>query len=156
MPDSGEVVKLPQIAARERGPGPARYLLKTLSKHADHDITKYRNPAFSFGSRLQPVKTFNSPGPCHLPMEGVNRYGANGSFKYSMLGGATSDKMTKIITPGPACNKKYQNEFDCVSIEHYILTNTDIHQSLHNALRSTDTKEIQGSFWKKDRNHANH
>lgn len=103
MPDSrdGEVVKLPQIAARERGPGPARYLLKTLSKHVDHDITKYRNPAFSFGSRLQPIKSFNSPGPCHLPIDGVNRFGTNGSFKYSMLGGANSDKMTKIITPGP-------------------------------------------------------
>lgn len=103
MPDSREsqVVKLPQIAARERGPGPARYMLKTLTKHENHDITKHRNPAFSFGSRLQPIKAFNSPGPCYLPMEGVNRYGMNGSFRYSMLGAANSAKLTKNIVPGP-------------------------------------------------------
>lgn len=103
MPDSvdGQVVKLPQIAARERGPGPARYLLKPLSKHENHDVSKHRNPAFSFGVRLQPNKLFNSPGPCHLPLDGVSRFGVDGSYKYSMLGGANSDKMTKLITPGP-------------------------------------------------------
>lgn len=101
MPDSidGQVVKLPQIAARERGPGPARYMLKTLCKSQSHDITKRRNPEYSLGSRLQPIKSFNSPGPCYLPMEGVSRFGTNGSFRYSMLGAA--DKMTKFNPPGP-------------------------------------------------------
>ena len=63
----GQVVKLPQIAARERGPGPTRYMLKTLCRSNGHDITKPRNPAYSLGPRLQPIKSFNSPGPCHLP-----------------------------------------------------------------------------------------
>ena len=103
MPDSrdGGVVKLPQIAARERGPGPARYMLKTLSKYENHEIAKYRNPAYSFGTRPNPIKVFNSPGPCHLPTEGVNRFGMNGSFKYSMLGDGNRAKMTKFVTPGP-------------------------------------------------------
>ena len=107
MPDSrdGEVVKLPQIAARERGPGPARYMLKTLSKYENHDIAKYRNPAYSFGTRPKPIKVFNSPGPCHLPTEGVNRFGMNGSFKYSMLGDGNRAKMTKFVTPGPGRRK---------------------------------------------------
>ena len=103
MPDSrdGQVVKLPQITERERGPGPARYMLKTLSKYESHDISKHRNPAYSFGTRLKPLKAFNSPGPCYLPTEGVNRFGVSGSFKYSMLGDGDPAKMTKLITPGP-------------------------------------------------------
>jgi len=107
MPNSrdDQVVKLPQIAARERGPGPARYMLKTLSKYESHDITKHRSPAFSFGTRLEPIKTFNSPGPCHLPTEGANRFGMNGSVKYSMLGDGNPAKMTKLITPGPGRRK---------------------------------------------------
>jgi len=107
MPENkdGQAVKLPQIGARERGPGPARYMLKTLSKYESHDISKHRCPAYSFGTRLKPIKSFNSPGPCYLPTEGVNRFGMNGSFKYSMFGDGNPAKMTKLITPGPGRRK---------------------------------------------------
>ncbi|XP_027048876.1 outer dense fiber protein 3-like isoform X2 [Pocillopora damicornis] len=101
MPDSrdGQVVKLPQIAARERGPGPARYMLKSLCRSDSHDITKHRNPAYSLGPRLQPVKSFNSPGPCYLPAPGVTSVGPDGTPKWSMLGAAS--KTTKFNPPGP-------------------------------------------------------
>lgn len=104
MPDSrdGQVVKLPQIAARERGPGPARYMLKSLCRSDSHDITKHRNPAYSLGPRLQPVKSFNSPGPCYLPAPGVTSVGPDGTPKWSMLGAAS--KTTKFNPPGPGRN----------------------------------------------------
>ena len=41
----------PEIAAKIRGPGPAKYGLPATVGHRGHDPTKKRLPAFTFGTR---------------------------------------------------------------------------------------------------------
>ena len=43
---------VPVIAAKLRGPGPAKYRLPGTVGSKDHDPTKHKDPAFSFGMRL--------------------------------------------------------------------------------------------------------
>ncbi|EZA58687.1 Outer dense fiber protein, partial [Ooceraea biroi] len=43
-------------------PGP-QYELKTLVGHKNHCISKYRNPAYTFGGRRMIIETEKSPGP---------------------------------------------------------------------------------------------
>ena len=42
----------PVIAARLRGPGPAKYKLPGTTGFEKHDATKKKMPAFSFGKRF--------------------------------------------------------------------------------------------------------
>ncbi|XP_076681633.1 uncharacterized protein LOC143375896 [Andrena cerasifolii] len=48
-----------------RSPGP-KYQLKTLVGHPEHCISKYRNPAYTFGTRLRSLKPCVGPGPKYL------------------------------------------------------------------------------------------
>lgn len=42
----------PMIHARMTGPGPAKYKLPGTTGYMDHDGTKKKMPAFSFGKKL--------------------------------------------------------------------------------------------------------
>lgn len=104
MPDSnaGDHVKLPLISAVHRGPGPAKYVLPSLCSHVGHDVSKTRNPSHSFGVRHKHALTADSsPGPRYLQKEGVDRYGPDGSFKFSMGGAARYSQFTRQPVPGP-------------------------------------------------------
>ena len=47
-----EQQKGPVIAAKLRGPGPAKYKLPGTTGYRDHDVTKKKMPAFSLGKRF--------------------------------------------------------------------------------------------------------
>lgn len=51
------------IAAKLKGPGPAKYKLPGTTGYRDHDVTKKKMPAFSFGKRFNTkvrIKTLNT------------------------------------------------------------------------------------------------
>lgn len=104
MPENNaaDQVTFPPIAASFRGPGPGRYMLPTSCRFLGHDVRKKRNPAYSFGSRhLHALANECSPGPRYLPSDKVTRIGINGNPKYSMLGDARYEKLSKLKVPGP-------------------------------------------------------
>lgn len=102
MPDESNSVKLPPIGATFRGPGPGRYMLPTTCSFSTHDLTKRRNPAFSFGSYHKHALTNEcSPGPSYLPNSRVTRNGLEGNPKYSLGGTDKSTIKTIFKTPGP-------------------------------------------------------
>lgn len=104
MPDSnvGDQVKLPPIGAMFRGPGPGRYMLPTLCSHQGHDGRKKRNPAYSFGNKhLHSLTNDCSPGPRYLQDSRVTKTGLDGNPKYSMLGNARFENLSKLKVPGP-------------------------------------------------------
>ena len=43
----------PVIAAKLKGPGPAKYKLPGTTGCLNHDVTKKKMPAFSFGKRFK-------------------------------------------------------------------------------------------------------
>ena len=58
-----EQQKGPVIAAKLKGPGPAKYKLPGTTGYRDHDVTKKKMPAFSFGKRFNTkvkIKTLNT------------------------------------------------------------------------------------------------
>ncbi|XP_076398101.1 uncharacterized protein LOC100884001 [Megachile rotundata] len=48
-----------------RGPGP-KYLLRTLVGYDEHCLSKYRNPAYTFGIRTPARQICQAPGPKYL------------------------------------------------------------------------------------------
>ena len=102
MPDDTNSVKLPPIGATFRGPGPGRYMLPTACNYISHDLTKRRNPAFSFGGYHKHALTNDcSPGPTYLPHAGVTRIGMEGNPKHSLGGTDRYSKRTIFRPPGP-------------------------------------------------------
>ncbi|XP_041611387.1 outer dense fiber protein 3B isoform X5 [Vulpes lagopus] len=78
------------------GPGeavtpPAGYTL--------HDPSRPRAPAFSFGARLPPPRTFCGPGPGHLVPARMTVRGPDGSPAYSIHG--RPRPAAPLLTPGP-------------------------------------------------------
>lgn len=102
MPDDTQNVKLPPIGASFRGPGPGRYQLPTTCSYLSHDVSKRRNPAYSFGSKHKHALTNDcSPGPSYLQSEGITRNGKEGNPKYSLGGTDRFAKRTILRPPGP-------------------------------------------------------
>ncbi|XP_078037333.1 uncharacterized protein LOC144470258 [Augochlora pura] len=74
-----------------RGPGP-KYLLRTLVGYKEHCLSKYRNPAYTFGKRLFGQKPCEGPGPRYLlpaPKPGGYSFGIAGK------------SLEPFCTPGP-------------------------------------------------------
>ena len=104
MPDShaGDKVTFPPIGAMFRGPGPGRYMLPTTCSYQGHDFTKHRKPAASFGLRhLHALTNDCSPGPKYLQDARITRTGLEGNPKYSLLGNARFEQLSKLNVPGP-------------------------------------------------------
>ena len=90
----------PRIAAKESGPGPAKYYLPGTCGHKEHDCTKQRKPAFSFGQKHQHHHAYvASPGPAYFVDPGVTRFGKKGNPVYSLYG--RPKKSAIFVTPGP-------------------------------------------------------
>lgn len=90
----------PMIAAREKGPGPGRYLLPSSTGTSNHDASKKKASSYSFGTAL-PSSIFQStagPGPSHKVEPGMSRHGKGDAPKYTMSGRAKDIKTSK--TPG--------------------------------------------------------
>uniref|UniRef100_A0A8I3PZ20 Ciliary microtubule associated protein 1B n=3 Tax=Canis lupus TaxID=9612 RepID=A0A8I3PZ20_CANLF len=86
------------IAALYRGPGP-KYLLPPNTGYTLHDPSRPRAPAFSFGARLPPPRTFCGPGPGHLVPARMTVRGPDGSPAYSIHG--RPRPAAPLLTPGP-------------------------------------------------------
>lgn len=88
------------IAARERGPGPGRYLLPSSVGTNNHDVTKKQAAGFSFGTKL-PNSIFQKtpgPGPAHFLNPKLGRHGIEEKPAYSIAGRAKDFKSAR--TPG--------------------------------------------------------
>lgn len=92
----------PMIAARERGPGPGRYLLPSACGTSNHDVTKKKSSSFSFGTKLASsiFKNTPGPGPAHKVDSGLSRHGKEDMPKYTMAGRGKDFKSSKTPAPG--------------------------------------------------------
>ena len=91
------------VEARHRGPGPGRYMLPSTLGYKEHDITKYKQPAHSFGMKLESglLKTCqHSPGPIYAFDSMYTKHGKDGSPHFSIYG--RIQPLTVQETPSPA------------------------------------------------------
>lgn len=88
----------PMIGAMFRGPGPAAYLLPGSTGHPGHDFSKFRKPAYSFGSRTWKNQQAAVPGPKYLITD-VTRHGKEGTPKYTLHD--RTNLQGKFQTPAP-------------------------------------------------------
>lgn len=95
----------PKIAAKERGPGPGRYLLPSLIGTDNVDQRVQIKPCYTFGTHLGSTlgRSTIGPGPAHFVPPKVTRQGTNEKPSYSMAGRAKDFKNAK--TPGPGAYK---------------------------------------------------
>lgn len=99
MPTSSSQSCRPYIAAMMKGPGPAKYGLPSCLGFQEHDLSKVKSPAFSFGRRLPSQRSNGSPGPSYMIPARMTRNGGDGTPAYS-LHGRTSMRQS-FVTPGP-------------------------------------------------------
>eukprot|EP00052_Salpingoeca_macrocollata_P002916 m.33085 g.33085 ORF g.33085 m.33085 type:complete len:247 (-) comp12829_c0_seq1:75-815(-) len=88
----------PPIAAKERGPGPARYQLP--SSMGAQDKTKKADPAFSFGAKIPDNTKSQSPGPGYYINPKLSRHGPAGAPAFSMAGRPKETKKVENPPPG--------------------------------------------------------
>jgi hypothetical protein len=103
---AGTESQRPQIAAMERGPGPARYQLPTMTGSEGHDATRRTWPTYSFGRRLGTwFGKSETPGPGYAIDPTITRKGKDGTPSYSLYG--RHKDLNSFKTPGPG---RYVNE----------------------------------------------
>nr|XP_031834027.1 outer dense fiber protein 3-B-like [Nomia melanderi] len=74
-----------------RSPGP-KYPLKTLVGYKEHCLSKYRNPAYSFGAQLISLRACEGPGPKYLLPDPKR-----GGFSFGLVGRSVDT----FCGPGP-------------------------------------------------------
>ena len=79
-------VRRSEIAAKHKGPGPAKYILPNQTGRICHDPTRFISPAYSFGKRLGSslVRPWSSPGPVHYIHPSLTRTGKEGAPAYTL------------------------------------------------------------------------
>ncbi|KZC12073.1 Outer dense fiber protein 3, partial [Dufourea novaeangliae] len=93
------------------GPGP-KYKLKTLVGYQEHCISKYRNPAYSFGNQFFPSKRCEIPGPKYLLPDPKR-----GGFSFGLIGrtfGTSCTPGPKYVLPSsknPAFSLKFRTKY---------------------------------------------
>jgi len=92
----------PMIAAKEKGPGPGRYLLPSAVGSSNHDQTKKMSASFSFGTKLPNsiIRPTAGPGPAHNVPPAIQRTGKDEAPKYSMAGRPNENKLARTPAPG--------------------------------------------------------
>lgn len=95
------------IAAKLKGPGPAKYRLPGTCGEGNHDITRKKMPAFSFGKRFTNNYESCSPGPSYMVPQFVTRTGRNSAPAYSLYGRQPERKGEKTPAPGNYSPEKY-------------------------------------------------
>uniref|UniRef100_A0A0A9YY38 Outer dense fiber protein 3-like protein 2 n=1 Tax=Lygus hesperus TaxID=30085 RepID=A0A0A9YY38_LYGHE len=101
--DKGKTDDKSKIKNKDRdcghsGPGPI-YMLPPVLGYPDHDITRYRNPAFTVAGRQTKKPGYATPGPIYDPGE-YNRFGAKFSPKVTINKRVYPPR--KDFGPGPA------------------------------------------------------
>ncbi|XP_063770536.1 protein CIMAP1D [Pseudophryne corroboree] len=98
--------KTPMIAAKDTGPGPARYNLPPTVGFVGHDYTKYSSPAYSFHGQRSHSADLNhsSPGPRYYVEPCLTRFGRSAGPAYSMLARGRP-AANKEVVPGPGVYK---------------------------------------------------
>ncbi|XP_069485581.1 ciliary microtubule associated protein 1B [Ambystoma mexicanum] len=86
------------IAALYSSPGP-KYGLPGNTGYAHHDPSRFRAPAYSFGSRRFQLTDDCSPGPGYLVPSNITTHGKDGTPAYSLYGRPKDLELFK--TPGP-------------------------------------------------------
>ncbi|NWS44515.1 ODF3A protein, partial [Probosciger aterrimus] len=86
------------IAALYTGPGP-KYGLPTSVGFREHDPSRDRAPAFSFGLRVEGRLQERSPGPVYLLPPGTTARGRAGPPAYSIY--SRQRELVPFNTPGP-------------------------------------------------------
>lgn len=96
-----ETIKRPQIGAMFRGPGPARYLLRGCTGYYQHDPSKNKAPAYTFGFKSNQFNLeVSSPGPAYLVPSNVTKTGKEGTPRYSLAGRTYLNGSFKTPAPG--------------------------------------------------------
>ncbi|NXI35138.1 ODF3A protein, partial [Galbula dea] len=88
------------IAALYCGPGPKYGLPSNVGYHL-HDPSRYRAPAYSFGSRFGSAQDNRSPGPVYLLPPGITVKGKDGTPSFSIH--SRPRDLLPFNTPGPGC-----------------------------------------------------
>lgn len=106
----------PNIAAKEKGPGPGRYGLPTTVGANGHDMTKKQSSAFTFGTHLGTTmgKKTVGPGPSHFVQPQSIRTGKTKGPSWSVPGRAKDFKTPRV--PGPGAYKPETVKIDKGSI----------------------------------------
>ncbi|XP_077328950.1 ciliary microtubule associated protein 1A-like [Lithobates pipiens] len=86
------------ISALYSSPGP-KYTLPGSTGYIQHDPSKYRAPAYSFGSRRFKFVDNCSPGPGYLVPANITMRGRDGTPAYSLYG--RPKDLNTFRTPGP-------------------------------------------------------
>ena len=81
------------------------FWIKNFSGFQEHDLSKVKSPAFSFGRRLPSQRSNGSPGPSYMIPARMTRNGGDGTPAYS-LHGRTSMRQS-FVTPGPGNYREY-------------------------------------------------
>jgi len=97
----------PVIAAKLKGPGPAKYRLPGTFGYEKHDVTRKKMPAFSFGKRFNTNYESCSPGPSYKVPQFVTRTGKNRAPAYSLYGRQPEQKGHMTPAPGKYSPEKY-------------------------------------------------
>ncbi|XP_032231317.2 outer dense fiber protein 3 isoform X2 [Nematostella vectensis] len=95
------------IAAKCRGPGPAKYLLPGTVGKKNHDVRKTTNPAFSFGQRHRDFFTQISPGPKYMVPSGLTQCGKDGTPAFSLYSRAKEKNLSHVPGPGEYSPEKH-------------------------------------------------
>ena len=103
----------PDIAAKQRGPGPAKYVLPNQTGRICHDPTRSISPAYSFGKRLGSslLHPWSSPGPVHYVHPSLTRTGKGGSPAYSLR--TKSKPLQPPLMPGPGAYRPERTPVLC-------------------------------------------
>lgn len=65
------------------GPGPGAYKLPALTGYDNHDVSRYRNPQYSMGLKLDAKRRRAGPGP-EYDVSGMTRFGKASPPAYSL------------------------------------------------------------------------
>ncbi|XP_066925074.1 ciliary microtubule associated protein 1A-like [Clytia hemisphaerica] len=95
------------IAAKLRGPGPAKYKLPGATGYKNHDGTKKKMPAFSFGKRFTVNHESCSPGPAYIIPQFITRVGKVAAPAYSLYGRQPEKMANNTPSPGQYSPEKF-------------------------------------------------
>jgi len=95
------------IAAKLRGPGPAKYKLPGATGYKDHDGTKKKMPSFSFGKRFSVNYESCSPGPSYMIPQFITRVGKVAAPAYSLYGRQPEKHINFTPAPGQYSPEKF-------------------------------------------------
>lgn len=95
------------IAAMLKGPGPAKYGLPGTTGALNHDATRKKMPAFSFGKRFKANYESCSPGPSYMVPQFVTRNGKANAPAYSLYSRQPEKENKCTPAPGMYSPEKY-------------------------------------------------